>query len=278
METAESIFEDSTNSAESLKHIYQRDGYVFIPRLLDPIQVEYYLTKVKSISKLNDADFEIKKARRGGFAKADEITANPDFWDLIFNPKLLDGIRAVLGDDAKYTQHSDIHVHHGTVGWHRDSKDRSFGVGPDWDERNAPYGVARVAIYLQSYSESGFSLGLVPGSHRSESLLTKCELKFHSLLTKVLNRRDLLPPLLSAKTIWIKVEPGDCLIFDQRVLHTGSFIHGPKYALFLSYGMNNLHSVNHRKYYLFERKDLCYSDYPAQLKARLKACGLNLEI
>jgi hypothetical protein len=229
-------------------------------------------------SRLSDSDFDAKKARIRGWTLPDGITKDADFWPLIFHEKLVDTIRKTLGPDARYTQHSDLHVHHGTVGWHRDSKDRNFGEGSDWDESKEPYRVARVAIYLQTYAESGSALGVLGGSHRRESALTKGELRGANLLRRMAGRADILLPLLSARPTWVRTEPGDCVIFDQRTLHTGNFVRGPKYAVFLSYGVDNSHSREHRRYYIENRKDLGYGDYPPDLAVKLKEADLFLKL
>ena len=141
----------------------------------------------------SDADFDAKLARKKGWTLADGATKDPDFWPLITHKRLVSIIRELIGSDARYTQHSDLHVHHGTVGWHRDSKDRSFGHGSDWDETKDRTGWLRVAIYLQSYEESGSKLGVIAGSHRRESALTRLELKAANQTRRLLGRADVLP-------------------------------------------------------------------------------------
>ena len=57
---------------------------------------------------------------------------------------------------------------------------------------------------------------------------------------------------------WIKVNNGDCVVFDQRVYHSPNDYKGEKIALYLSYGLDNEHSKNHLTYYREKRKDLGY--------------------
>lgn len=80
------------------------------------------------------------------------------------------------------------------------------------------------------------------------------------------------------KPVWIRTEPGDCVIFNQRALHSANNIHGPKYAIFLSYGADNEHSPNHRRYYIYKRPDAGSGDYPPELAERLKAACLHLPL
>jgi hypothetical protein len=261
-----------------LRERFDKSGFVVIRGLLTPVEASHYRALLQSKSGLTDFDFDAKAARKKGWTLPDGATKDSDFWPLIVNPRLISAIREVIGADARYTQHSDLHVHHGTVGWHRDSKDHRFGLGSDWDESQDPYRVARVAIYFQTYEESGSKLGVIAGSHRRESLLTRLELKAANGLRRLLGRNDVLPPVLSAAATWIQTQPGDFIIFDQRALHSGNFIRGPKYAVFLSYGADNAHSREHRLYYIKNRKELGYGDYPAELAAKLREHNLYLKI
>jgi len=268
----------SESTKDSLRNEFDRNGYVVVRGLLTPAEATHYRVLLQQKSGRSDADFDAGLARKKGWTLPDGATKDPDFWPLIVNERLVSVIRELIGPDARYTQHSDLHVHHGTVGWHRDSKDRSFGQGSDWDESKDPYRVARVAIYLQSYEESGSKLGVIAGSHRRESALTRLELKAANQARRVLGRADVLPPLLTARASWVETQPGDCIIFDQRALHTGNFIRGPKYAIFLSYGADNVHSRNHRLYYIQNRKELGYGDYPDELANKLREKDLFLKI
>lgn len=257
---------------------FEHDGYVVVRNLLTADEVSEYKRKLREVSGLSDRDFDARKARLGGFFVPDGVTKRQEFWELIFHPRLVATIREILGPTARYTQHSDLHVHHGAVGWHRDSANRQFGIGPDWDESREKYLVARVAIYLQSYSESRSALGVIPGSHRQESALTRWELRIWAHIKRITNRPDLLPRLVTVRPTWVATEPGDCMIFNQRILHSGTHIKGPKYAMFLSYGVENEHARNHRRYYVHGRRELGYEDYPAELARRLEEENLHLAL
>jgi ectoine hydroxylase-related dioxygenase (phytanoyl-CoA dioxygenase family) len=261
----------------SLQQQFDDEGYVVIRNLLTPTEVADYKAKLQKLSGLSDSDFNKKQARANAWAMPDGVTRLREWWPLIFNKRLVSSVREILGPTARYTQHSDLHVHRDAVGWHRDSADRQFGVGPDWDESQEKYRVARVAIYLQSYKQSGSSLGVIPKSHRKQFRIALYESALHDKLKKVLKKSDLLFPFLTVRPVWIKNNPGDCVIFNQRILHSGSHIRGPKYAIFLSYGVENEHSRNHRRYYLYERPDAKYEDFHPDLVRQLKDANLYLD-
>ena len=69
----------------------------------------------------------------------------------------------------------------------------------------------------------------------------------------------------------IKNSEGDCIIFDQRILHAGGTVNGiyPKYASYLSFGAkNNIHTTNHHNFYLSRPTYL--KKIPNDLKKKLK--------
>jgi len=271
---------------------FRNQGYAFIPRLLDAVDTRCFRNAIQNLSRLGDADYEAKT-----FACPDGVSLNREFWPLIWNAKLLDTIRSIIGPLPRYTRHSDIHAHR-TGGWHRDSACREFQSGPDWDESRDPYQVIRVAIYLQSFAESGSMLGVLPGSHRFEERLSPREVAYWRKRSQlwhacgggtidaglpeppIIRTRRGGIPYLSPPTepIWIKTEPGDCIIFDQRLYHSACPIHGPKYAIFLSYSPENEHCRNHLRYYLHFRKDLKYGPLDSELESELKSRSLFVEV
>lgn len=275
---------------------FSETGYVFVKSLLTSSESAAYRREVETLAR--DA---ILKGR--SFAYPDGVTQSPQFWRVIWHSRLLENLRTVLGEGFRYTQHSDIHANR-TGGWHRDCACREFGRGPDWTNAEEPYRVVRVAIYLQSFAESGSMLGVVPGSHRFEQPLTDQEWrnwirqKYRATrLTSLFDsfRRPSLRRLPEramtlwtdpehkngacepSTPVWLKTEPGDCIIFDQRLYHAASPIYGPKFALFLSYSPDNVHARNHLGYYRHFRKDLGYRRVPHELEKELRARNLFLD-
>jgi hypothetical protein len=270
----------NSQADRELRGQFDRDGYVVVKGLLDPETVADYRAELQRLSGLDDSDYATVGSS-GGWGYNDGVTKLPKFWPLIFNPKLLGTIHAVIGPDARYTQHSDLLVHAGQPGWHRDSADHDFGKGSDWNESRSKYRVARVAIYLQSHEESGSLLGVIPGSHRREPFLTKVEIAVWDRINQRRKRKGQPTVLARFKTMkpeLIRTDPGDCLIFDERVLHSASRIEGPKYAIFLSYGGDDEHSRRLRRYWILERTDTDYEDYPPELAEKLKEANLYLPL
>jgi ectoine hydroxylase-related dioxygenase (phytanoyl-CoA dioxygenase family) len=295
--------------SSNLKQQFEERGYVVIPGLLSPEEVARCRAEIQKLSGVGDEDYGKKV-----FECPDGISRNRSFWPIIYHDRLISTVRELLGPTVRYTQHSDIHAHRGAPeaqpggnigGWHRDSACRDFGVGPDWDESLGPYKIVRVAIYLQTFAESHSKLGVIPGSHRYEKAMhgldrafwsraLGAEYRFKKLLWRMkladrpmyyhpwiqMRTKPAKWPLLSppARPVWIRTEPGDCVIFSQRLHHAASPISGPKYAFYLSYSPEDEHARNHMRYYRFTRKDLKYGPLEPELEAKLRELDLYMDV
>ena len=113
----------------SLATEFREKGYVFIKNVLTPEEVKKYIRIIEAMPQLDEScDFK-------AFAIPDGITKLEEFWPIIFHKKLLHIIKDILGPDARYVQHTDIHHnlntqmefkgdHRFMSGWHRDTRYR----------------------------------------------------------------------------------------------------------------------------------------------------------
>ena len=113
-----------------------------------------------------------------------------------------------------------------------------------------------MAIYLTDYKDTKSSLIVLPGSHKNQSKVMSFEIKINNFIRSKLRKikLDKLYPhfLISKKIVKIKTNPGDLIIFDQRLLHAGGNTFAyfmPKYSIFLGYGKRNAHTLNHENFY-----------------------------
>ncbi len=265
---------------DAARRRFDEDGYHMIPGLLSEDEARAWRLEINRVFGLPEHELTNADIGPETRALADGVTKTPQFWPLIFNERLVATVRALLGDDVRYTQHSDIHINLGAGKFHRDSAWRDFGVGPDWDEHEAPYRVVRVAIYLSDYTNSGSSLLILPGTHRHESRLNRLEFRFwNELRTRWRNHfsTNSMPQwALTAPRKLIRHKPGDCVVFDQRLVHAGGAVRGthPKYAVYLSYGRDNQHAHNHHDYYL--ERPTYLRELPDALAGRLEDENLLL--
>ena len=67
------------------------------------------------------------------------------------------------------------------------------------------------------------------------------------------------------------------MILDQRLMHAGSDLNNkqfPKYAIYLAFGIDNIHSINHRSFYL--DRPTYSKNIPEDLRIKLKENSLLL--
>ncbi len=269
-------------SQTGLRARFERDGFVVVRRLLPKARVRQYLRLLETLA----GEHRVERNQslpegsgvRGAWTLPDGVTRNAALWEVIDAPYVIEPVREVLGGDVRFLQHTDLHVGFSAVSWHRDSVNRAFGRGPEWEGTGAAdYRLARVGFYLQSYAESGFRLGLVPGSHRpAEGAEAERQRRLDRMASwpgqvrSWLGRRS----PLAAEATWVAAESGDAVLFDPRILHAGSTVSGPKYSIFVAYGRPNAHFARHRDYYGILRPDLGYRELPDDLARRLRAKGL----
>lgn len=230
---------------------FQQNGFAFFPKILSSIEVDHY-------SKLIDE----MTAERGEnrWAEADGIGKNEKLWPIIYNKNILGALNELGSVSPKYLHHSDVHVNYDSIGWHRDTARSALNV-----KTKSNLGSLRVAIYLQSKKTTDFKMGVIPKSHRNEPILNFCEYKTWGPYTRF--SKELPRTYLFNKPQWFDIDAGDCLIFDTRILHTGTRPSGPKTSLYLVYGENDNELCDiHYDYIHNQRKDLGYETLDPKLE------------
>ena len=190
---------------------FERDGFHFLRTLFSPNEAAEWRERINAILELPTG--HAAAVAGATHTLADGITTNSEFWPIIFNERLLSTVRALIGDEIRYTQHSDLHINLPGGRWHRDNACREFGVGADWDERVQPYRVVRIAIYLSNFSDSGSSLVVLPGTHRMAFEAERMDAD-QFLREDVPRNRELI-----ASAVEATLDPGDVLLFDAGTLH-----------------------------------------------------------
>ncbi len=273
---------------ELMRKELQDRGFTVVRGLLTQEEVDFYVGRLESVSGITRAgmqgDAEWKGSGRGSGGSSwtlpDGVAKSRDFWPLFVNERLVEIVRNILDENVRFLQHNDLHVGFSAISWHRDSVNREYGVGPDWDESDAPYRLIRAGIYLQTYEESSSQLGFIDASHKPPQGAVSRATKLNEAKLKWLGAANYLSPrvqMAASNATWIPTEPGDCVIFDPRTIHSGSYITGPKFAMFVAYGVENKHFFNHYNYYRHVRSELGYEDLQPDLVELLKAHSLYPE-
>jgi len=220
------------------------------------------------------------------FTRADIVNQVPELTKYIHDPRIVERVKMCVGDDVCFVQQSDFHANYVAHGWHRDSANREFGIGRDWDESEAPYQVVKAMFYLEGQD---IALAILPRSHRMNVPPTDNWPDFNSY--QVLPRANVLEvPLYedgNVHPILVEGGPGDLLVFDIRLLHGGRVLDPvyaqlheqlahPKSQVAIVYGTDNIHSRRFYSYTRFVREDMGYKNVGEHDLALLKEHSLLL--
>lgn len=248
----------------ALKKEFQTQGYFVVKNAFSDEAIRHYISELEKLNQLKSRD---------SWTIPDGMVKHQAFWPAIFNEVVLEKIRQVLGDGIRFMQHNDLHYGYSSFAWHRDGMNRNYSEEyPEWQEEGEEYLLVRAGYYLQP-EEDNFHLGVVPGSHRIGSQLSKaafCELDGYLTHAQIAKTKLGFVDRLKEKAVWLKTQPGDCIVFDPRLIHTGGGFERRKYSFFAAYGIENAHFRRHYTYYRHLRRDLGYETMPEGLVKLLK--------
>lgn len=128
---------------------FWRDGYLVIPKVLDP----------QVVLRWREAAFRMPN-------HAADLLTDPTLREAVLNDSILAVARAILGTQRPiYFGDSTAAVGKGGSGFHKDNSDRLDGNAPDWQEDRYP--IIRFGVYTKPHgrSEPG-SIEFRRGSHR----------------------------------------------------------------------------------------------------------------
>ena len=220
------------------------------------------------------------------FTRADIINQIPELTKYIYDPRIVERVKACTGEIVYFVQQSDFHSNYVAHGWHRDSANREFGTGHDWDESEATYCVVKAMYYLEAQD---IALAVLPRSHRINIPPTDNWTDFKSY--QVLPQANVLDiPLFedgNIQPVLVEGAPGDLLVFDIRLLHGGRVLDPvyaqlhknlahPKSQVAIVYGSDNIHSRRFYSYTRFVREDMGYQNMGEHHMALLKEHSLLL--
>lgn len=208
---------------------YWREGYVIVPKVLEPDEINRYLIRARDIV-LGDHPEEAANRVIKDIAFAKKLRPmpedpehaiwkliNPDRFDTTFKealrfPRVLDAVESLIGEDLMAFLLMFIYKPPGVAEavhpFHQDAayfmfkpQDRCLGV---W-------------IPLDAVNEENGSLSIVPRSHELEvrDHLVKDGINFGALAASGIEDN----PEFHEKAITLTMEPGECLLFNTRLLH-----------------------------------------------------------
>jgi len=176
---------------------FDKDGYfliknVFTKEEIDQIRKDAYKSFEEDKKKSVYTKFD-STLTNATYGKGDMLS-KPLMKHLVWDERILQIARVILGGDPVYYGDSNYHFGTGFRGFHRDNVDRKDLTAPDW--QGDDYSIVRMGIYLQDHKKYSGGLKLRVGSHKNPS----------------------------GKVVFVDSEIGDVAIWSLKTLHSGNAV------------------------------------------------------
>lgn len=171
----------------------KENGYAIIPQAFSTEEIATLRSSLSSYFTTGDYLYMHGGKARPDFLNCEELSSLS--W-ILGNDKILAVLKNLVGQDILYCHHSDAQMNV-TNSWHKDHC--SVVEADPWAQSNddEEYGVYKVALYLQDYSDGdNYALRVRKGSHMSSEL-------------------D------HGEVVDLCTKPGDAILFDCRLTHMG---------------------------------------------------------
>lgn len=192
---------------------FVRDGYAVVRELFSPTEAEEMrqatIEEVESRDREGTALSDTGSSGRRVYLPGDMLTYEP-LRRILLDRRLIEVARQVLGEEPCYWGESGIYVgaHGGARGWHTDANTTPVTHGPRFP-------LVRCGLYFQDTARHSDGLAVVAGSHTKDVLSRKLSRRL---------RTGMLPWLGSPKVKLVETRPGDLVIWDFRLLHSGEVV------------------------------------------------------
>jgi hypothetical protein len=218
----------SYDAIPTLKADYQRYGIIKLKGLLNIDEAAQYLQWVQQITGLDDTSYaRIINGDERPYVSPGTVTRHQQLWPLIAHHRLQASLASIIGSQPKHIGRDSVFVHNSSKGFHRDSD--VYNAGFTWGLNNEytvndinDHTLCRVMFYFNSNGQPINRLGFVPFSHRHPQPLPE-------------GWNDTVEAL-DDYPVWLPIEPGDVVVFDPRLRHSGEDLFGPKYSLVMTFG------------------------------------------
>ncbi|MBC7988593.1 MAG: phytanoyl-CoA dioxygenase family protein [Luteimonas sp.] len=199
-------------SANPLKDQLDRDGFVRVPGVIDPVTIDTLLLRAQATL------FRATQAERDAVKSTGSLihlSDHPEYADIIGYPPLIALLRTLDASDPRWTGGFLISKPAGgpPLFWHQDwwgwTEPESYAVRPQqWF----------AMIYLTDTTPENGCLRVIPGTHRRDHPLHHLEAAHSEALQRFQNPDD---PVYGSHPdeVPVPVRAGDVLIGDARLIH-----------------------------------------------------------
>lgn len=264
--------------------LFRENGFVLVRGLIPKEEAESLADRV---ARARGECWEDEGRRTDSIVDVPNLL--PEISDLAFDPRLRAAVERCIGGSARWLRHFAVQTNRSTTAWHRDGACHRFGHGLDFDESEAPYGVAQILLYLKA---AHYGLGVIPRSH-CEPMSDYTFDDQVSSYRRIAADQEVSAPITDDCPCLVEAGPGDAVIFDLRLVHAGrpmgtdgAFIldtiagraegSAAKCTVHLYYGLDNVHSRRWNSYVAHHRGCFVKGPLPTAFAQALEREGMAL--
>lgn len=236
---------------EEIKDAFIKYGAVKIRGIYSPEKANDLYNKCITHSKLEPNDLRAvyqrkKKPFAGGFPS---VKTN-NFWEFAGDKRVAEIVQAILGQDSTEIGNS-VAAHYTARGLHRDYRNLIENPASDYFFEKPEKRIIRILHYCAPQHMHAGMLGIIPFSHdgRLWEQETK-KIQLNKSLDWFYRHRELLADLRFSKDffetddierhiVWIHTDPGDIVLTNSALLHSGEHITMPRYFFVSTYAEAN---------------------------------------
>jgi hypothetical protein len=174
---------------------FNENGFLIIRDVFTKEEVEKF-RKLSSLSLQQDIELgyatHVTKGHKDVYYCIGDLLTKP-LSELLLDERILKISSELLGSRPVHFGESNYVIGIGDRGFHRDSVDRQYPIGPEWAD---DYHLIRVGVYLQDHDQYSGGLKVQVGSHK--------------------NGRG--------KRILLDSKAGDVVVWDLRTYHSGNSV------------------------------------------------------
>jgi ectoine hydroxylase-related dioxygenase (phytanoyl-CoA dioxygenase family) len=181
---------------------YHKNGYLLFKNIFDRDEIIDFKNRIATLTQAPD------------WQESSDVLSLPSLRSILLDNRVLDSVKILLGSKIVYFGDSSVRYdkNDGSRGFHKDSLD-DFE-----DPSSTDYPIIRLGIYMQDHVNHSGGLKVRRGSHKHVFLGRS---SFKRLFSSGRHGYLKLASFGLGRATNLDIEPGDLVIWNLRVLHSG---------------------------------------------------------
>lgn len=239
----------------NVKRLFTAYGIVVVRRAYDADSALKLYELGKEFTGLTDFDVvKVAKRKMSHFVGGRPAVTQPRFWPFITHPNVKKIVREIYGTADTVEFGTSMAGHYSARGLHRDFPHWYTDPSNAYNLVNGTHSSLRFATYPNRPGVPAGTFGFIPFSHRKDLYdrqAARIGLKrpfewydsHRQLARKAIEMGEVGAGAeleeMDSLIMYVNLEPGDVLMLDSRMQHSGDFILGPRYLFLISFGLED---------------------------------------